>query len=280
MGNHNRIYRTGFWDHHFEIHCNNDDVYSLAELLFADFPGAQRGARTKRYAICASGDVPVYSFRDGDKNLYSGGSRYWLAFLLVNRVMFDCIDSNNSHHVLHAGAVCDSARCILFPAKSGSGKSMLTGWLATRGYCYLTDEIVFLEPDGTVLPMTRPVDVKISPDHHSWFLQGHPDGVISGDAGSMIPPRLLNSLSPPPRPRVRSIIFPHFVADAEFTLDEITPARSSLNLLYSHLNARNLGKRVAPEISSITRRCRSFRLTYGNFDQLSQIFYANSKLFE
>jgi len=82
------IYRTGFWEQVFEINCNNDDAYIIAEFLFLDFAQIYRVQSGKQYEIISSGHVPMLSLWDGDKQLYSGKSRYQLAYILMNEVIF------------------------------------------------------------------------------------------------------------------------------------------------------------------------------------------------
>ena len=157
MNSNPRVYLTGFGDHTFEIRCNNDDAYGIAEFLFLDFPGSLAAISTIQYDIISSGPIPMLSLWEGDKRLYFGISRYQLAYILMNEVIFCCIDTNTSHHALHAGAVYWDDRCILLPGQSGNGKSTLTSWLIMNGFHYLTDELVFLDQNAQVLPMTRPI---------------------------------------------------------------------------------------------------------------------------
>ena len=278
MNNGHRVYQTGFGDQPFGIDCNNEDAYSIAEFLFLDFPGGTAAQSTKQYDIISSGPRPMLSLWDGDKRLYFGESRYRLAYTLMNEIIFHCINTNDSHHALHAGAVYRDDRCIILPGQSGNGKSTMTSWLVMNGFQYLTDELVFLENDGSVLSIPRPIILKVGPDHKSWLL-GDQTGVITSDSGSMIPHRLLNPEFRPRQPQLTDIIFPQFDADAECILQEISPAKSSLYLLRSHVNARNLHGHGVSELSAIVKQCRSFTLRYGCFDDLQNIFHSGSELF-
>lgn len=274
-----RVYRTGFGEHTFEISCNNDDAYGIAEFLFLDFPGSIAATYTKQYDIVSSGPIPMLSLWGGDKRLYFGTSQYQLAYILMNEVIFYCIDTNTSHHALHAGAVCRNGRCIILPGQSGNGKSTLTSWLIMSGFQYLTDELVFLDQDAQVLPLTRPISLKVGPSHKSWLLAGKHDGIITSDSGSMIPHRLLNDNFEPGQPMATDIIFPKYDSSVEPELKEISPAKSSLYLLNSHVNARNLKRHGVSEMAHIIRQCQSFTLSYSSFDDLQYIFNSGSEVF-
>ncbi len=279
MNNGHTIFRTGFGDQTFEIDCNNDDAYSIAEFLFLDFPGSGSTQSTKQYDIISSGPVPMLSLWKDEKRLYFGKSRYQLAYILINEVIFHSINTNDSHHALHAGCVCRGGRCFILPGQSGNGKSTLTSWLVMNGFQYLTDELVFLGSDAKAWPMTRPISLKVGPGHPSWLLTGEHENIITSDVGSMIPHRLLNEGFKQQQPEVTDIIFPQFRPDAEPELKKISPAQASLYLLKSHVNARNLEGHGVAEMAAVVKQCRSFTLRYSCFDDLTQIFSDESELF-
>ena len=278
---HNALtYQTGFGEYSFRLECTTEDALFIAEFLFLDFPGAKSGTPIKQFDIVSSGQAPMLSLWDGDKRLYFGTSRYQLAYILINEVIYHCINPMDSHHALHAGAVYRGDRCILMPGTSGNGKSTLTGWLIKNGYRYLTDELVFLNHSGRVLPMTRPISLKVNSSHESWLLsENHDDKIITSETGSMIPHRLLNPCYEPKEPVVTDIIFPSYNPDAEPGLCKISPAKSSLYLLQSHVNARNLEGHGVPELASIVKNCQSFTLSYSSFEDLQRIFNTDSGLF-
>ncbi|MFT5697439.1 MAG: hypothetical protein ACI8ZB_000287 [Desulforhopalus sp.] len=279
MNNGHKIYRTGFGDQAFEIDCNNDDAYDITEFLFRDFPGSKNAQSIKQYDIISSGPVSMLSLWDGDKRLYLGESRYQLAYTLINEVIFHSINTNDSHHALHAGCVCNDSRCILLPGQSGNGKSTLTSWLVMNGFQYLTDELVLLDSEARALPMTRPISLKVGPGHDSWLLADECEEIIASETGSMIPHRLFNADFTPQQPKVTDIIFPQFNSDAEPELKQISPAKSSLYLLKSHVNARNLAGHGVSEMASIVKQCRSYTLSYASFDDLLHIFNEESAFF-
>ncbi|MBM9521080.1 hypothetical protein JWG39_14760 [Desulforhopalus vacuolatus] len=186
MKNNHQVYRTGFAGQAFEISCNNDDAYAIVEFLFLDFPGTRKAVTTIQYDIISSGSKPMLSLWQGDKRLYFGELRYQLAYILMNEVIFHCINTNDSHHALHAGCVSKGDRCVILPGQSGNGKSTLTSWLVMHGFQYLTDELVFLKNDGSILPLTRPISLKVGASHPSWLLADENGGIIISNSGSIL----------------------------------------------------------------------------------------------
>lgn len=63
--------------------------------------------------------------------------------------------------LLHAGAVERDGRALILTGESGSGKSTLSALLGERGWRYLGDEFVLIEPaSGAVHPFPRPASLK------------------------------------------------------------------------------------------------------------------------
>jgi hypothetical protein len=274
MTNNELVYRTGFGDQAFEIVCNNTDAYNIAEFLFLDFLGTTLATNTTCYKVILSKSGSTWSLFNDESCLYSGTSRYQLAYTLMNEVIFHCINTNTSQHALHAGAVFKDDMCILLPGNSGKGKSTLTAWLISSGFQYLTDELVFISDNGHLTPLTRPISLKVDASHYSWPLPAKYDGeIISSEEGSMIPHRFLNPDFTAKQPTVTHILFPDFQGDAKLVFDEITPARSCLHLIQSHVNARNLPDHGVPALANVVKKCKTYKLTYGSFDDLAPVFH-------
>ncbi|MAF60640.1 MULTISPECIES: HprK-related kinase A [Sphingomonadales] len=65
------------------------------------------------------------------------------------------------HLLLHASAVSRQGRAVVMTGLSGAGKSTLSALLAERGWRFLGDEFVLLDPDsGKIAPFPRPVSLK------------------------------------------------------------------------------------------------------------------------
>lgn len=65
------------------------------------------------------------------------------------------------HLLLHASAVSRNGRAVIMTGVSGAGKSTLSALLGERGWRFLGDEFVLLDPDtGMIAPFPRPVSLK------------------------------------------------------------------------------------------------------------------------
>ena len=228
MLNEHLFFNTGIGEQLFEIDCNNSDAYDLAAFLFSDFPGSSSQIPSLKYDILSVGKHPTLSLWLGERRLYFGESAYQLAYILMNEVIFHCINYNSQQHALHAGAVHKGDKCFILPGKSGKGKSSVTAWLISNGFYYLTDELIFLSSDGKVIPLTRPINIKVSVSLFPWLnIKNNADQIIEDKKGSMIPHRLLN-----PNFSKRSDLAFKFAFIPETANNTLLPKRISY---YTHL---------------------------------------------
>ncbi len=244
------------------------------DFLFVDFSGSTLVEPLITYRISREGcsSRPKLCLFSKGRQLYSGLSEYLLAYTLMNDVIYHIIDKTDSQHALHAGAVWYDDQCVVFPGASGRGKSTLTSWFISNGFQYLTDELVFISNERIVYPLTRPVNLKVRISEMPWLLKENGKGRIIEDRnGSMISHRLFNSKFKPRNPKVTHFLFPEYRKGAQVSLKKMSPARSSLYLLRSHVNARNLSDHGIAGLSGIARKCSSFELIYGSFDDLPLI---------
>ena len=276
-----RTLKTGFNQLALEITCNNSCAFSLAKFLFGDFPGVTKTLKLQRYDIVCAGLESELSLWEGEKRLYSGTSQYQLAYTLMNEVIYHCINTDTTRHALHAGGVSRNGNCILLPGKSGSGKSSLTAWLVAHDYFYLSDELIFLSDGGEVCPIMRPISLKVEAGYFPWLpVNGNynQNQSILSSRGSMIGHRLLNPSYLTDRQTVTHFVFPQYKSGVKTELLKISPARSCLYLMQSHANARSLVGLGVAKLSKIVRRCRSYTLTYGSFEELASVFFSNNSL--
>lgn len=70
---------------------------------------------------------------------------------LVSLLAQHLIEPCTSGLMLHAAAVGRGGRAVLLPGAAFAGKSTLTAWLLSRGFDYLTDELVYVPRGETTV---------------------------------------------------------------------------------------------------------------------------------
>jgi hypothetical protein len=262
-------YTVGFSECRVEVTYNNDAARELLHFLFQDLLPNDGPIAPRSFDVVFSGDPVQMSLWQGEKRLYFGQSRYALAVILTNEVVFECISINHTNHAVHAAALVNGGRAVLFPGQSGSGKSSLAAWLILQGWSYLTDELVFLTDDGLIRPFTRPLSLRpATVAALKSFVDVRETECLVEEAGAMIPHRHLNPDWQWMNPKLSVIIFPTFVAHHPATLTPISQAQGCMQLLGCHVNARNLSGHGFSEMARLVRGLSVYELKYGSFSDV------------
>ncbi|MGB5685106.1 MAG: hypothetical protein WBM35_04790 [Candidatus Electrothrix sp.] len=268
---------VGFCNQYVQIKYNNSQAESIVNFLCADLhlvPNAEQ--HTLARALCElelSENDHFFSLRRNREHLYQGRCQRELAYALINEVIFQCLDKNNSGLALHAAAVHVDRGGILLPGNSGAGKSTFVAWLTACGCGYLTDELVVLSGDThRIHPFTRPLTIRsASAEALAPYVHFKKSEVLTGDSGFMVPHRQLNPVFTPMQPPLSLILFPRYKADVPPTLKELTPGMGCLRLMECYVNARNIPGHGISELAQLTKKVPMMELTYGSFTGLGAL---------
>lgn len=253
----------------------SSEFSGMIEFLYADTDSIPVDIPDTTLKLSRQDDKMILS--NGDRRLYKGKDEPALATMLIRETIRSLIDQNSDGLALHAAALSRNGKGILLPGRSGSGKTSLSTWLASRGFNYLTDEFVFIESNtNTMQAFARPANVKVrgmeSALQHFFDMDKHEDRTLTGKHVAMIPSRLINPDNKRENPTVDLILFPMFREDSDFRLEELSKAQAGLALMESLVNARNLNGHGFSEATRLVRDATSYRLVYGGFAQLGEEF--------
>jgi hypothetical protein len=181
---------------------------------------------------------------------------------------------SRQHHILHlhAAAVMSSERLVIFPARSGSGKTLLTARLLSFGCVYFSDEAVLLRRDGMVRAIPTALSVKAGgighlaphfPELAALPVHDREDGVSVSYLPP--PPASMPSLGRAARPAM--IVFPRYVPGAAPRLRQV-PAADALARLLSECLAipRRLDTDAVAAVVDVVERAGCWELTTGELD--------------
>ena len=268
---------VGFCDQYVQITYNNQAAKSIVDFLCTDlltFQDAEKDTVPRTScAVKVSENEQFFSLHRNGKQLYQGNCRRELAYALINEIIFQCLDENNSGLALHAGAVQVGQNGILLPGNSGAGKSTFVAWLTACGCRYLTDELVVLAgAKYRICPFTRPLTLRsASAKALAPYVRFKDTEVLAGDSGFMVPHRLLNPDFVATSPPLSLILFPCFRADAPPKLTKLSPGLGCSRLLECYVNARNIPGHGISELARLTRTVPIMELRYGSFTGLGAL---------
>ncbi len=264
---------VGFCDHFVTINSYGAESEDLIEFLCCDLQRNPDAVARTSYDLIADGKEPILSLWHEGERLYLGRCRYDLAYILINEIIYQCIEDNRTGHAIHAAAIGFDKGAVLLPGKSGSGKSTFATWLVSQGCNYLTDELVILAGNEQRLhPFTRPFSIKTgSSSVISSFLQYDPKEVISGADGFMLPHRLVNPDFSTFSPSLSLILFPEYKEGATSELVKLSAAFGCAKLMECYVNARNIQGHGISQLAEYTRNTPIYQLTYGSFKGLYEL---------
>jgi hypothetical protein len=178
--------------------------------------------------------------------------------------------------VFHAAAMAHTQSGIVLCGQSGSGKSSLAAWLTANGLQYLTDEVIALPADGeTISGVCRSIILKRGSAFiwQQWLGEAKPDGFLQfKDGSAWIDPTLFNSKAVQSKVAVapQMLVFPHYVPNAQFYVERLTPAETLFRLLQCLVNARNFPDYGMTATARLARRVTAFSLIYSDIESATQ----------
>ena len=185
----------------------------------------------------------------------------WLA---LDRLRYELVeraldrDTDSLH--LHGAAAVKDGTCVVFAGPSGSGKSTLALRFAEAWWELLTEDVVRISSDGTVLPFPRPLGIK---DRDEWRRLAErwdpPDWELHARGNLPAPAKVFPLADERARPT--AFVFPEFRRGAETTLTPISRAAAVTEL-------GTLVRRADPDaiarLSEVLEEGHTARIVFGS----------------
>jgi hypothetical protein len=271
---------VGFGGQCVAISWHGSQALELIDFLCCDLQRDSDYPPRAEFKLTVDHGQKVYALQNVEQQLYQGDDYYELAYTLINEIIYHVIVDKKDGLAIHAAALSSAEGGILLPGKSGSGKSTFSAWLVSCGCHYLTDELVFL--DGLIpiiYPFTRPVSFKKgSLPVLNTFAHYNQGDVIAGQAGLMLPHRLLNVDFTSEMPLLSLVLFPNYVGGALATITRISAGLGCARLMECYVNARNIDNHGIDRLANIARTTPIYQLTYGSFDGLYETLQSSFPL--
>ena len=176
------------------------------------------------------------------------------------------------HVLVHASAVERGGRAMIMCGDSGSGKSTLAAMLGERGWRFMGDEFVLLEPEsGLAFPFPRLVSLKNEAIDvmHDWVGDERRFGPLiaatpKGDIRHMVPPvDAIARMQDGARPAM--LLFPHF--GEELGLRGLGQGEAFMRLTQASTNYVACGERGFAAFTALVRAVPAVALDYGSGEE-------------
>lgn len=257
------------------IDYTGDDQHALLDYLFGDMDDHETDEPLSRIRISRSGSPERTHLEQDGAGIYSGTDRAALARTLVEKTLYTLVESDHTGLALHAAAVSAGDTGVLIPGQSGAGKSTLAVWLTSRGFSYLTDELVHVPLDSNrIEAFTRPINLKRKGGDRingELNFDNADHRVLSTSSLSIVPHRLFNPSHQKTSPEISVILFPNLVTTETHRLEPLSRGQAALKLVESLVNGRNIPHHGINQISRIVREIPAYVLHYSGFDTLPEL---------
>jgi hypothetical protein len=243
----------------------------LVKFLFAAVPEgpAQKGMEVLQLTKSGQNRIAV-RLRNAEGWSWSGEAGE-VALFLMERACYFLADGSRGGALFHAACLCQDGKALLLPGGTGSGKTVLSTWLALNGWHLGSDELSFIPASALECQaLTRPLHLKGKAC--ALFPELIKKGVFEVEDGWLVPPQALNSAPVGEPPMLAQIIFPHYQAEGGCELQLLSRASTARQLTGMLINARNLPENGFPEVLRLARGIPAYRLVYSQFEQLRSIF--------
>ena len=218
-------------------------------------------------------DREVFRLQCGDALRYEGTSSGRAAEALLRETTYHLADKNRDGVLLHAAAVARHGQCLLLPGKTGAGKTTLVAWLVTKGYAYLTDELVYIARESQrVTALRRPLNVKTGALAVLRALGVHIEAseTVSSLTATLVPHVVLGDRSPWSTPPLAGLMFPHYQPGHPFRVEPLSRGQAALALIECLINARNLPTLGVSEVARLTTGVWAYRMHYAHCAQVEE----------
>jgi hypothetical protein len=238
-----------------------DEATSGLEALLRGFPPADADGPALEIRIEAVGAGRFRLSEPGDGSRWEvSAAEAPLSSHLEYRLVNEAIQRAASRHVLHAGAVADSAGTCLIVGDSGAGKTSLTLWLWASGFRLATDDLCpILRP--SLLPETFPRSLHMDCEYSPRLLERIPPRPPGFPADYYPFPAVPDE----PLPPVRRLLVLERGPDPAGSLEPIGQAEAAHRLLAQVI--RNPAFRFEEALEDMIRlagSCEAWRLRAGS----------------
>lgn len=268
--------------HAVQIQSDDQAVDTILSFMFDDIADQTFEHIEARFTLRpVESDDQRWEVLKDDAQLFEKASLTDTANFLMGEVVYHLIENNRDYMAIHAALLSNENGGILLPGESGNGKSSLAIWMTMNGYHYHTDELVLIKSGSLETRVfTRPFNIKAHGLDAISQLMDIPSlqpPASQGDFITMIPHRALNPDFIKKSPPISRILFPKYDKDGENSLNSLSGAAAGIELMKTHVIARNLPGHGFGQLLEIVKSVPAYKLNYNHFDALPELLKGLNK---
>jgi hypothetical protein len=253
-----------FERHEVEIRSDAPALVSALAASFRHMLGTGSGQTVARIEIVRAGGAlegrgPVGAYTgDGSPEALLRWARY--------QAIEQLIAARTDLLWLHGAAAGWGGRAVVMPGTRGRGKSTLVAQLLARGWTFLTDDILPVDPHAfRVLPFPQVPAVRPDPGRDL------PEGWLRQVPKAEVPVNDRVSAEPLP---VGALVLPHARRAGDADLAPCSAAEAALELARGCWNFAQHGERAVAVLARLAADRPAFRLTFKDADRAADLLAA------
>jgi HprK-related kinase A len=187
---------------------------------------------------------------------------------------------DHTHLLIHCSVVEKNGKAILFPARSGSGKSTTSTYLGLNGWHLYYDEMALINLEtGKVAPVFRPTSLKnesieiirpfVSSDSCEHFLSEVTHNTHKGSIAQVrtMSRKTFDTLQ---EVDVSAIVYLNYEANANLDIFQVDQAIGFSKLIANAFNYSVIGEPAFHTLTDIVGKAEVFEVSYSQLDALAE----------
>ena len=261
-------------DHRFRLTCDHVALNRALREVLAPLAQEPSNEPATTYTIRITEDAGTAAryelFRDGDLLVASGSKRALPAARLLQEINHAVARSDAETVRLHAAAASDHRGTLVLPAAQEHGKSTLVAALVSRGWRYVSDEVVAVEVADP--RRVRAFPRSISLDRGSWPLLPALEPTVETAARPYLPSQWqvpvhrIGTVEDDPPP-LTALVFPRLADDPDGTsASRLAPFEVLRRLLGCCFTVEGTPSSNLRTLSNVAQTIPAYELPVDNLD--------------
>ncbi len=255
------------------IEYNGQKAAEVIHFLFQHLPPSTHRQPKLSYRLVDQTTGVIQFYRE-EKELFVTKKIGSIAEFLLGEVCHQLAAHCQQGLLFHAAGLAWQGHGLILPGASGVGKSTLTTWLLSRGFDYLTDELIFVPFLSEIIDaFHRPLNLKITARSAIESIIDFTDQtILSSSHVDLVSPYQIRQKNHYSQPRLKLILFPQYRPSVSLDVQALTKAQGGLELMKALVNARNLSDHGFSETTRLARQAPAYKIQYSEFADIdSQI---------
>ncbi len=247
----------------------------IVNFTFLDFPEGLANTTCPSIEVRYNEQKRLFTVSEDNQQIGGDLEPAELSLLLLSRSTYSLIHDIHGGMAIHGAAIQHNNKAVLIPGKSGTGKSILTSWLLSKGYNYLTDELTYF-PEGSdyFIALNRPIHIKETGRHileQFCTFHNQQNNYVQSAKTTLFSHRIFDTNSIQHQPELSFLLFIEQDNNSTLAINSISPAQAAKRLMESFANSRNTGLHGFHQLASLTKKIPAIHLQYGNLESLENV---------